>query len=216
MERIIKRIPNSVSLLTVQYRMNEKIMQFSSDWFYGGLLQAAPDVKYRGILDFDTPVEWMDTSEMEFEEKFNATTNSRMNPDEADYFLERLEKYINSIGIERIREENIDFGIISPYKAQVQYLRRIVKKSPVLRHLRRNITVNTIDGFQGQERDVVFISLVRSNDDGKIGFMTDLRRMNVAITRARMKLVIVGSKSTLCRHKFYRDLSEFIESADSL
>ena len=214
MEQIIKRIPNSVSLLTVQYRMNEKIMEFSSNWFYGGLLQAAPNVKYRGILDWDTPVDWIDTSDLNFEEKFNATTNSRLNPDEADYFVEKLEKYVTNIGIDRVREENIDFGIISPYKAQVQYLRRIIRKSQVLKHLRRNITVNTIDGFQGQERDVVFISLVRSNDDGKIGFMTDLRRMNVAITRARMKLVIVGCKATLCRHKFYRDLSEFIESVE--
>lgn len=214
MEQVIKRIPNSVSLLTIQYRMNEKIMEFSSNWFYGGLLQAAPNVKYRGILDWDTPVDWIDTSDLNFEEKFNTTTNSRLNPDEADYFIGKLEKYVTDIGIVRVREENIDFGIISPYKAQVQYLRRIIKKSSVLKHLRRNIAVNTIDGFQGQERDVVFISLVRSNDDGKIGFMTDLRRMNVAITRARMKLVIVGSKTTLCRHKFYRDLSEFIESVE--
>lgn len=214
MEQVIKRIPNSVSLLTVQYRMNEKIMEFSFNWFYGGLLQAAPNVKYRGILDWDTPVDWIDTSDLNFEEKFNTTTNSRLNPDEADYFIGKLEKYVTDIGIDRVREENIDFGIISPYKAQVQYLRRIIKKSSVLKHLRRNIAVNTIDGFQGQERDVVFISLVRSNDDGKIGFMTDLRRMNVAITRARMKLVIVGSKTTLCRHKFYSDLSEFIESVE--
>ena len=108
-------------------------------------------------------------------------------------------------------DERIDFGIISPYKAQVQYLRSRIRQSAVFCPYRELFTVNTVDGFQGQERDVIFISLVRANDDGQIGFLGDLRRMNVAITRARMKLVILGESETLARHPFYRELLEYIQ-----
>ena len=133
---------------------------------------------------------WIDTSEMEFHEEFVGESFGRINKQEANLLLEELEAYINRIGKERILEERIDFGLISPYKAQVQYLRSKIKGSSFLRPLRSLITVNTVDGFQGQERDVVFISLVRANEEGQIGFLNDLRRMNVAITRARMKLVL--------------------------
>ena len=125
--------------------------------------------------------------------------------------LTELENYIKRIGPKRMLDERIDFGIISPYKAQVQYLRNEIKRSRFLRPFKAAITVHTVDGFQGQERDVIFISLVRANDDGQIGFLSDLRRMNVAITRARMKLVILGDASTLTKHKFYRELFEYIK-----
>ena len=206
MESVVDKCRSAVELLTVQYRMNEAIMRFSSDWFYGGRLQAAEEVKCRGILDFDSPVEWLDTSEMDFSEKYVSATGGRVNPDEGEFMLDSLEAYIKRIGEKRVEDENLDFAVISPYKAQVSWLRRNAKKRKVLRRLKGKIAVNTIDGFQGQERDVVFISLVRSNDDGKIGFLSDLRRMNVAMTRARMKLVIIGSASTLTRHPFYEKL----------
>ena len=138
-------------------------------------------------------------------------TFGRINKDEADLLLHELEVYIGRIGGERILDERIDFGIISPYKAQVQYLRSRIRQSAVFRPYRELFTVNTVDGFQGQERDVIFISLVRANDDGQIGFLGDLRRMNVAITRARMKLVILGESETLARHPFYRELLEYIQ-----
>lgn len=206
MESVVDKCRSAVELLTVQYRMNEAIMRFSSDWFYGGRLQAAEEVKCRGILDFDSPVEWLDTSEMDFSEKYVSATGGRVNPDEGEFMLDSLEAYIKRIGEKRVEDENLDFAVISPYKAQVSWLRRNAKKRNILRRLKGKIAINTIDGFQGQERDVVFISLVRSNDDGKIGFLSDLRRMNVAMTRARMKLVIIGSAATLTRHPFYEKL----------
>ena len=215
MEMVVRRWQQAVTLLTTQYRMNRQIMQFSSDWFYGGSLKAADEVKVRGILDFDTSMEWVDTSQLGFDEQVQGAGCSKVNVKEADFFVARLEEYVLRIGLERILDERIDFGLISPYKAQVRYMRQIVKRSAVLRQLREVLTVDTIDGFQGQERDVVFISLVRSNDDGSIGFLSDLRRMNVAITRARMKVVVIGNASTLCHHKFYAKLHAYIQSLRS-
>jgi len=210
MELIVANKPNAVSLLKIQYRMNEEIMRFSSDWFYEGELEAAPEVRHRGILDWDNPISWIDTSEMDFKEAFVGETFGRINKAEADLLLEHLQAYIERIGKERILDERIDFGIISPYKAQVQYLRSKVKGNAFLRPFRSLITINTVDGFQGQERDVILISLVRANEQGEIGFLRDLRRMNVAITRARMKLIIFGDAQTLGHHSFYRRLQEAI------
>ena len=212
MEKVVAGKPSAVSLLKVQYRMHEDIMRFSSDWFYGGELEAAPEIRHRGILDWDTPVTWLDTSEMDFKEEFVGETFGRINKEEAHLLLQELEAYIQRIGGNRILEERIDFGLISPYKAQVQYLRGKIKGSASLRPYRSLITVNTVDGFQGQERDVIFISLVRANEEGQIGFLNDLRRMNVAITRARMKLVILGEAATLSHHAFYKKLLEYVRT----
>ena len=212
MERVAKGKPEAVSLLRIQYRMHEDIMRFPSQWFYHGLLEAAPEVRHRGILDLDTPIDWIDTTGRDFKEQFVGETFGRINRDEADLLLQELEAYIRRIGGQRILDERIDFGIISPYKAQVQYLRARIRGNAALRPYRDLMTVNTVDGFQGQERDVIFISLVRANEDGQIGFLGDLRRMNVAITRARMKLVILGEAETLGRHPFYRELLTYIRT----
>ena len=212
MEKVVSNNPAVVSLLKVQYRMHEEIMKFPSQWFYNGELEAAPEVRYRGILDWDTPIHWIDTSEMDFKEEFVGETFGRINKAEADLLLSELKIYINRISGNRILEEKIDFGIISPYKAQVQYLRNKIKADASLKPYRSLFIVNTVDGFQGQERDVIFISLVRANEEGQIGFLNDLRRMNVAITRARMKLVILGEAETLKHHGFYRKLLEFIQN----
>ena len=211
MERVAMRWPQAVTLLCVQYRMHSDIMKFSSQWFYGGNLVAAPDVESRGILDYDIAMEWVDTTDMDFAERTVSAGNSRLNTLEGDFFIAELERYVQRIGVQRILDERIDFGLISPYKAQVKYLRSKIKKSAVLKPIKQQLSINTIDGFQGQERDVVMISLVRSNDDGRIGFLSDLRRMNVAITRARMKVMIVGDASTLQHHKFYAQLRAYIE-----
>lgn len=210
MEKIVQTKPTAVSLLKVQYRMHEDIMRFPSEWFYNHELEAAPEVRHRGILDFDTPMTWIDTSEMDFHEEFVGESFGRINKPEANLLLQELEAYIKRIGEGRVLDERIDFGLISPYKAQVQYLRGRIKSSSFFRPFRSMITVNTVDGFQGQERDVVFISLVRANENGQIGFLNDLRRMNVAITRARMKLVILGDADTMTRHPFYKKLMEYI------
>lgn len=212
MQTIVKNKPETVSLLKLQYRMNDEIMRFSSEWFYGGMLQSAPEVKYRSILDFDTPIEWINTERMDCNEEFVGENYGRINKPEAELSIAQLKEYITKIGRERFLSERIDVGLISPYKAQVQYLRRLVRNDAFFKPYRQAITINTVDGFQGQERDVILISLVRANEEGQIGFLNDLRRMNVAITRARMKLIILGDASTLTRHAFYKKLYGYIES----
>lgn len=236
MERIVGNHPEAVTLLTMQYRMNHDIMRFSNEWFYGGAMTAAPEVRNRGILDLDIPIEWIDPlmedadsdrqsvsepmegrltglpieSEACYKEALAGESHGRVNPDEAEFSVRTLRAYIEKIGRQRFLDERIDVGLISPYRAQVQYLRGLIRRTPFFKPFRHLISVNTIDGFQGQERDVIVISLVRSNDDGNIGFLRDLRRMNVAMTRARMKLIIIGSVSTLTRHLFYRKLFDSI------
>ena len=217
MERIVENKPETVTLLKMQYRMNEEIMRFSSDWFYGNQVESAPEVKYRSILDLDIPMSWIDTSSWNesstlFKEQFVGESFGRINKAEAELTLLVLEKYFRKIGKERILDERLDVGIISPYRAQVQYLRRQLKKKEFFKPYRSLISVNTVDGFQGQERDIILISLVRANDEGQIGFLRDLRRMNVAITRARMKLIILGDASTMTRHPFYKKLHEYIDA----
>ena len=210
MERIVEQKPEVVTLLRVQYRMNETIMRFSSNWFYGGQVESDASVKHRGILDYDTPIEWKDTAQLEtIGEASNGT--SLTNDPEATLTIETLQQYFEKIGRQRILDERIDVGIISPYRAQVQLLRRLIRKQAFFKPYRHLISVNTVDGFQGQERDIIIISLVRQNDEGQIGFLRDLRRMNVAITRARMKLIILGDVPTLTRHPFYRRLYKYIE-----
>ena len=240
MERIVENHPESVTLLKMQYRMNEEIMRFSSDWFYGNQVESAPEVKYRSILDLDIPMTWIDTSQFEergerkeerdlsaaehshstfhsppsslFKEEFVGESFGRINKAEAELTLLALEQYFKKIGKTRILDERLDVGVISPYRAQVQYLRRLFKKREFFKPYRHLISVNTVDGFQGQERDIILISLVRANDEGQIGFLRDLRRMNVAITRARMKLIILGDASTMTRHPFYKKLYEYIDA----
>ena len=218
MERIVETHPEAVTLLKIQYRMNDDIMRFSSNYFYDGQVESAPEVRFRGILDLDTPMVWIDTSEfdlpkdspVDFKEQFVGESYGRVNPAEAEVTLMALQHYFSKIGKQRLLDERIDVGIISPYRAQVQLLRRLLMKREYFKPFRRMISVNTVDGFQGQERDVIVISLVRSNDEGQIGFLRDLRRMNVAITRARMKVIILGDRQTLTRHPFYRQLWKYI------
>lgn len=210
MERIVENKPETVTLLKMQYRMNEQIMKFSSEWFYNGMVESAPMVSHRGILDYDIPMMWIDTAECDGKEEFVGENFGRINRAEAEMTLQTLQQYLEKIGKQRILEESIDVGIISPYRAQVQLLRKELRKREFFRPYRHLLTVNTVDGFQGQERDIILISLVRSNDGGDIGFLRDLRRMNVAITRARMKLFILGSSETMTSHPFYKKLYEYV------
>ena len=210
MERIVENKPETVTLLKMQYRMNEQIMKFSSEWFYHGMVESAPTVSHRGILDYDTPMMWIDTAECDGKEEFVGENFGRINRAEAELTLQTLQQYLEKIGKQRILEDSIDVGIISPYRAQVQLLRKELRKREFFRPYRHLLTVNTVDGFQGQERDIILISLVRSNDGGDIGFLRDLRRMNVAITRARMKLIILGSSETMTSHPFYKKLYEYV------
>lgn len=246
MERIAENKPEVVTLLKIQYRMNDEIMRFSSDWFYGGKVESAPQIKYRSVLDYDHPITWIDTSneenqitiegenapedsastsssvsaanqnsDLNFKEQFVGESFGRINKAEAELTLLTLAEYFTKIGKQRVLEERIDVGIISPYRAQVQYLKKLIKKYEFFKPYRRLISVNTVDGFQGQERDVILISLVRSNDEGQIGFLKDLRRMNVAMTRARMKLIILGNKDTMTKHPFYKKLWKYVEAINN-
>ena len=212
MERLVKTKPKVVTLLKVQYRMNEQIMRFSGDWFYGGEVETAPAVACRGILDYDVPMQWIDTAEVDGKEEFVGESFGRINRAEAELTLGELQRYFEKVGRQRIIDEHIDVGVISPYRAQVQLLRKMLRQSEFFRPFRGRIAVNTVDGFQGQERDIILISLVRDNPEGDIGFLRDLRRMNVAITRARMKLIILGSAATMTAHPFYKKLYEYVES----
>lgn len=214
MERIVDSKPEVVTLLDTQYRMNEEIMRFSSSWFYDGKVKAAQITAHRGILDYDTPIEWVDDVANDDEtvgETFVGETFGRINKVEARQVMELLQAYFEKIGKQRILDESIDVGIISPYRAQVQYLRHLIKKETFFKPFRHLLSVNTVDGFQGQERDIIIVSLVRSNNDGQIGFLRDLRRMNVAMTRARSKLIIIGDHETLAHHEFYKKLYEYIK-----
>jgi len=192
--------------------MNDDIMRFSSEYFYDGMVESAAEIKYRGVLDYDIPIDWVDTSEMDVHEQFVGESFGRINKEEAQLCVDALQRYFEKIGRQRVTEENIDVGLISPYRAQVQYLRKLIKRSEFFKPYRRLISVNTVDGFQGQERDVILISMVRANDKGEIGFLNDIRRMNVAITRARMKLIITGDAKTLTKHPFYRKLKQYVDS----
>ncbi len=227
LQHLAETKPEAVCLLRVQYRMNETLMRFSSEWFYGGQLEAAPSVRHRSLLDdLDTPLVWIDTDALaaddaeetgadggRFREEYAGGSYGRVNKDEARLTLQTLRDYVARVGRRRLMDEGTDFAVISPYRAQVQYLRSLLRRDDFLRPLRARVTVNTVDAFQGQERDVVIVSLVRANGDGQIGFLSDLRRMNVAITRARCKLILLGSVSTLCRHAFYRRLHKACEEA---
>ena len=217
MQKLVGLHPRCVSLLTTQYRMNEAIMAFPSQWFYHGQLRAAPEVAQRQVSLLDTPLTWIDTSVKseyseysEYSEKKNHT-GSITNAQEARLVIHVLRDYIEMISPQKIESERIDFGIITPYRGQARLIRRLLKMQHYFRRLKRHITVGTVDGFQGQERDVIVISLVRDNAEGQIGFLRDLRRMNVAITRARMKLIIIGDTSTLTRHQFYRKLHQYVK-----
>ena len=227
MERIADQKPEVVTLLRMQYRMHEDIMRFSSDWFYNNLMVAAPQVKHRSILDLDLPMTWIEplpslteegTIHPTRERRGNETSSGAVegasisNVAEAHLTLLALQAYFEMIGRERILKERLDVGIISPYRAQVQLLRQLLRKNEFFKPFRRLIAINTVDGFQGQERDIIVISLVRSNEEGKIGFLRDLRRMNVAITRARMKVIILGDRHTLTRHPFYNKLYQYIKA----
>lgn len=221
MQQIVEQKPEAVSLLTVQYRMCEDIMQFPNQEFYDGRLTSHPSVKYRGILDWDTAIDFVspeavdtaDTKDIErIGEALARDGVSRINPAEAIFTLQTLKDYLNRIGLDRVQYERMDIGLISPYQGQVRLLRQLMKRDRFWRPLRSLITVGTVDGFQGQERDIIIISMVRQNEEGQIGFLSDLRRMNVAITRARMKLIIVGDRQTLSHHPFYRRMLAYIDA----
>ncbi|HET9788022.1 MAG TPA: AAA domain-containing protein, partial [Pyrinomonadaceae bacterium] len=210
-EKGIEKQPGQVSMLQVQYRMHEKIMEFSSRYFYDDKLIAHDSVRHRLLRPDQSPVTFIDTAGCGYQEKQDPETLSRMNSEEASLVMQQVERLIEDIGPDNWIEEQITMGIITPYSAQVDQLHKLAEASAVLEPLHRLITINTVDAFQGQERDVIVISFVRSNDKGEVGFLADIRRTNVAMTRARKKLIMIGDSATLSSHPFYLEMLDFVQ-----
>ncbi|QDH81407.1 AAA family ATPase [Echinicola soli] len=212
-EKVIDRQPEASWMLKVQYRMPELIMRFSSEYFYQGQLEAAALTDAHCLSRAEPVMEFIDTAGSGFGEHLEKDSLSKLNAEEARFGLGLLEKLVERIGVGCFQEQQFTIGVISPYKAQVKKLTELMEEGAVfegLRELSDVVTIGTIDGFQGQERDVVLISLVRSNEQGEIGFLADTRRMNVALTRAKRKLIVIGDSGTLSSHPFYQQFLDFV------
>ena len=209
LEKCIELHPEAVTLLEEQYRMNSTIMGYSSSVFYEDKLKAHESVANSLLFENDSPLLFIDTAGCGFEEKLEGTSST--NPDEAVFIFKHINLFVNELNTKYATESFPSVAVISPYKQQINLLKTQFEHSPDLQKYKENISVNTIDSFQGQERDIVYISLTRSNDKGEIGFLSDIRRMNVAMTRAKKKLVVIGDSATLGKHSFYADFIEYAE-----
>jgi predicted DNA helicase len=216
LDRMMKQTELSV-LLTIQYRMHNAIMHFSNKVFYNNELSADVSVKETSILsDENVPllykaIQFIDTAGCGFEELQNQETLSLYNPPEANLIWKHLQIMINECQQHSINLESLSIGIIAPYKSQIETLHEQFHEIELPTSIKNNCSIKTIDGFQGEERDVIYISFVRSNDKGEIGFLSDIRRTNVALTRARKKLVMIGDSATLANHTFYKELIDYCE-----
>lgn len=210
MEKAIALHPEAVTMLEEQYRMNEVIAGFSSQEFYEGRLKASPVVAHWKTFDTDSPLLFIDTAGCGYEEVREATSIS--NPEEAGFLVKQVRRYKEELKAFYTTENFPNIAVISPYRHQVELLKELVQNDSSLQEVSHAISVNTIDSFQGKERDAVFISLTRSNADATIGFLSDIRRMNVAMTRARKKLVVVGDSATLSQFGFYADFISYAQS----
>jgi len=213
-EKGIKNHPAKSSMLQVQYRMNEAIMGFSSGYFYNGKLVAHDSVRASLLGPHQSPVEFIDTAGCGFSESQDPETLSRFNEEEAHLLIRTVEKLIEDVGTESCLQESITMGIITPYRSQVDLLHKLAEQSAVLEPLHKLVTINTVDAFQGQERDVIAITFVRSNDKAEVGFLADIRRTNVAMTRAKKKLIMIGDSATLGAYPFYVQLLEYVQKGN--
>ncbi|MBA4301936.1 MAG: IGHMBP2 family helicase [Cyclobacterium sp.] len=213
-EKIIHRQPITATMLEVQYRMPAAIMGFSNEWFYKGKLQAAENTLSHALGEDEPVLEWIDTAGSGYTDQQEAESLSTFNPDEARFACTYLNDTMKRIGFAKFRQENWTIGLIAPYSAQVRMIRHLIFETfeyPNLKAFADWITIDTVDGFQGQERDLMLISLTRSNEKGEIGFLSDERRMNVALTRAKRKLILIGDSSTLANHPFFDSLLGYFE-----
>jgi len=210
-EKGIANFPRWTSMLQVQYRMHESIMEFPSNYFYNKGLVAHESVKHELLRPHEVPIEFIDTAGCGYLEKQDPETLSRFNQEEAELLIQQVEKLAESIGTTDWLAEKITLGIITPYRAQVDRLQHLAESSSILEPILPSISINTVDAFQGQERDVIDISFVRSNEKSEVGFLMDIRRTNVAMTRAKKKLLMVGDSATLGSHAFYAELIEFLQ-----
>lgn len=210
-EKGIFRQPQASTMLQVQYRMHQDIMKFSSTYFYKDELLAHDSVRSALLRPNQPPVEFIDTAGCGFSEGQDKETLSRFNEEEAQLLIHRIEKLVEEVGIEEWMHENLTLGIITPYRAQVDHLHKLAEASAILEPLNRLIAINTVDAFQGQEREVIAISFVRSNEKSEVGFLGDIRRTNVAMTRAKKKLIMIGDSATLGSNPFYVKLIDYVQ-----
>lgn len=213
-EKIIHRQPQTAQMLQVQYRMPKDIMGFSNAWFYEGKLQAAENTEFHAFTEDEPVLEWIDTAGSGFSDQVNEESLSTFNPEEARFACTYLNDTLKRIGFAHFKQENWSIGLIAPYSAQVRMLKHLIFDTfefPNLRAFSDWMTIDTVDGFQGQERDLMLISLTRSNEKGEIGFLADERRMNVALTRAKRKLIVIGDSSTLANNPFFDSLLGYFE-----
>ncbi len=213
LERMIER-PGVSTMLDTQYRMMEEISSFSSQYFYRGQLHAHASIAKRE-LKLSPVVEFIDTAGCGFDEKVNPKTLSTYNSEEANFLVSHMAKNIGEIGIEQIISKNLTIGVIAPYKAQIEVIRKTISEHPFYQELKDHIIISSVDGFQGQERDITYISFTRSNDKGEVGFLKEIRRTNVAITRAKRQLIMVGDSATLSTHPFYDKLIQHYQSSEA-
>lgn len=211
-EKGIAKHPQQATMLQMQYRMHEDIMAFSSSYFYEDKLMAHESVRHQQLRPNQEPVEYIDTAGAGYNESQDPETLSRFNTEEAQFVIRRVEKLVEEVGVEEWLNDGITLAIITPYRAQVDFLLKLADGSGILEPLRTLISINTVDAFQGQERDVIVIGFVRSNDKGEVGFLQDIRRTNVAMTRAKRKLIMIGDSATLGAHPFYLALLDYVQS----
>ena len=210
-EKGILQHPDMAVMLQVQYRMHSDIMKFPSSYFYEDGLVADDSVSAHLLRNEESPVEFIDTAGCGYAEQQDPETLSRFNEEEASLLMQQVEALVERMGTTLWLDNGFTLGIITPYRAQVDFLNKLLESSQELELVRKLISVNTVDAFQGQERDVIAISFVRSNDKAEVGFLSDIRRTNVAMTRARKKLMMVGDSATLGAHPFYNDLIEYVQ-----
>ncbi|WP_186741153.1 AAA domain-containing protein [Spirosoma utsteinense] len=213
LEKCVALHPEAVTLLEEQYRMHERIMGYSSRVFYQNRLRAHASVATHSLFAGDSPLGFIDTAGCGFDEKLEGTSST--NPEEAALLIKHLTDVVATLSPFYTPLDFPSVAIISPYKQQLNVLNDLLQHAPALQPYRAKLAVNTIDSFQGQERDIVYISMTRSNDQGEIGFLSDIRRMNVAMTRARKKLIIVGDSATLASHPFYADFIDYAQQLDA-
>ncbi|GGA86745.1 AAA domain-containing protein [Puia dinghuensis] len=213
LEKLVNRYPEAVVLLEEQYRMHTRIMGYSSEVFYQQRLRAHPTVAGHTLFPGDAPLSFIDTAGCGFEERSEGT--GMTNPEEGAFLVRHATQLIKELSTHYTIDDFPALAVISPYRNQVQLLQDLVRQADGLKAYADKIAVNTIDSFQGQERDIVYIGMTRSNPDNRIGFLSEIRRMNVAMTRARKKLVVIGDSATLSRLPFYAGFIAYAERLEA-
>jgi ATP-dependent RNA/DNA helicase IGHMBP2 len=213
LEKCVALHPEAVTLLEEQYRMHDRIMGYSSKAFYEGRLRAHPTVAAHTLFSGDAPLAFIDTAGCGFDERPEGT--GMTNPEEAAFLIRQITQLVMALEEHYAGPDFPSIAVISPYRSQVHLLEELVSAAPGLKARRMAIAVNTIDSFQGQERDIVYIGMTRSNADSRIGFLSEIRRMNVAMTRARKKLVVIGDSATLSQLAFYSGFIDYAQQHDA-